>query len=213
MTIQVILADDHPIIRTSIKKLLERTEDIRVIAEAMNGIEAVTLVSQLSPDVLLLDMSLPLKDGVEVIHELKASGSSTRILAFSAHHDLAYIFGALNSGAIGYLSKDEDIDEIIAAIRGVSRGEEGWLSRKIKAVVQDFNQNQKTKIKLSKREKQVCDCIVLAKTNSKIAYDLQISEKTVEKVISNLFEKFDVYSRVELAVRMVHEEQERSISS
>jgi DNA-binding NarL/FixJ family response regulator len=181
--------------------------DIQVIAEAENGEEAIRLVQNLHPNVLLLDMSLPVKNGVEVTQELKAQGSAVRILAFSGYEDQAYIDGILESGASGYLIKSEPIDMVIDAIRGVATGQKGWFSRKVKAIVMgQCYSNEFIGKKLTPRENQVCNLVVGGKTNKGIAFDLEISEKTVEKYLYNIFQKFDIGSRVELAVRMVRKE-------
>jgi DNA-binding NarL/FixJ family response regulator len=207
MSIRIILADDHPIIRKSIKSLLDKTLDIQVIAEAENGEEAVQFTVDLKPDVLLLDMSLPIKDGVEVTQDLKAMGSPVHILAFSAYEDQAYIEGILKSGASGYLTKGEPIEVVIEAIRGAAIGQEGWFSREVKAILMGHgNSDEFIRKKLTPRESQVCDLVVEGKTNKSIAFVLEISEKTVEKYLSTIFQKFDVASRVEVAVRMVHNE-------
>jgi two-component system, NarL family, response regulator NreC len=207
MAIRVILADDHPIIRNSIKSLLHKTLDIQVIAEAADGDETIRLVQDLLPDVLLLDMSLPLKDGVEVTNELKAAGSNVHILAFSGYADPEYIREILNSGASGYLIKSEPFDVVIDAIRGVASGQEGWLSNEVKAIVLGKGDKDSIIINtLTPRERQVCAHVVEGKTNKNIAFELGISEKTVEKYIYSIFQKFDVVSRVELAVRLVQKE-------
>jgi DNA-binding NarL/FixJ family response regulator len=209
MKIRVILADDHPVVRNGVKNFLTKTRDIEVIAEARNGKEALKLVEELNPDVLLLDMEMPVMDGLQVSETLKNAGSRVKVLAFSAHSDKEYIRGVLNSGASGYITKDETNEAVIDAIRGVANGQHGWLSRRIKATVIDiYNKDDLVGKKVTPREAEVHDLIYQGKTNKKIAYDLQISEKTVEKYIYSLFQKYEVESRVQLAVKKAREKND-----
>src|SRR5947207_4195665 len=133
--IRVVLVDDHPVVRAGIRHLLEQAPDLTVAGEASDGVEALHLAAELAPDVLLLDMELPGLSGVEVARRLQAAGSPVRVLALSAHDDPQYIFGLLTSGAAGYLTKDEAPQTIVEAVRGVARGEKGWLSRRVTAKV------------------------------------------------------------------------------
>ena len=113
--------------------MLKAAPDITIIGEASNGIEALKMVNDLCPDVLLLDMEMPGLHGLQVAQELESSGSEVVILALSAYKDKHYIMGVLATGAAGYLSKDELPETIIAAIRGVARGESGWISKNLAA--------------------------------------------------------------------------------
>ena len=209
MPIRVILVDDHPVIRNGIKNMLVKTMDIEVIAEAESGDVVIDLVKRLKPDVLVLDIGLPGKDGIEVTEELRAMGAPVQILIFSGYDDRQFIEGVLNSGASGYLTKDEPLEVVIDAIRGVASGQQGWLSRRIKAAIMEKYQDEdRSTSRISRRESQVYHLISEGKTNKSIAHELAISEKTVEKYIYNLFKKFDVVSRVQLAVLKAREKQE-----
>ena len=128
--IRVVIADDHAIMRVGIRNILARSEVICVVGEANNGAEAIQLVEELEPDVLVLDMEMPVMDGVEVARRLQASESPVAVLVLSAYDDRQYILEMLNMGAAGYLIKDEAPDVIVDAVQGVSRGEKGWISRK-----------------------------------------------------------------------------------
>jgi two-component system response regulator DegU len=206
MRINVILADDHPVIRNGIREILAETIDIAVVAEATNGIEAIDLVERFQPDVLLLDMELPGINGVEVTRKLKASGSRVHILAFSAHDDWEFISGTLNEGAAGYLLKDESMKEVVEAIRGVALNQQGWLSRRIKAKLMLMYQGHDAHaVKITLREARICSLIKEGKTNKQISYELTLSEKTVEKDLENLFRKYEIVSRVQLAVLLVRD--------
>ncbi len=156
MTIRVILVDDHPVIRNGVKNMLATTMDIHVIGEAASGEEAIDLVNQLNPDVIVLDMELPGMNGVQVTQHLKAAGCPTHILAFSGYEDREFIQGVLNSGASGYLTKDESSDLLIQAIRGVAGGQQGWLSRKVKATLMTmYQEDERPANHISPRESQV----------------------------------------------------------
>jgi DNA-binding NarL/FixJ family response regulator len=204
---KVLLVDDHPIVRTGIRNLLERAAEINVVGEASDGYEALKLVDKLSPDVVLLDMEMPGMNGKEVAVQLKQAGSSVKILVLSAHDDRQYIQELLANGASGYLTKEEVPEAIIEAVRGVARGEQGWVSRKVAAKMTAWmNEDSPAKEKgLTPREVQVLKKVVAGKTNQEIGLDLGISEKTVEKHLEGVFSKLGVTSRVEAAVHALRE--------
>jgi two-component system, NarL family, response regulator DegU len=204
---KVLLVDDHPIVRTGIRNLLERAAEINVVGEASDGFEALKLVEKLSPDVVLLDMEMPGMNGKEVAVQLKQAGSPVKILVLSAHDDKQYIQELLANGASGYLTKEEVPEAIIEAVRGVARGEQGWVSRKIAAKMTAWmNEDSPAKQKgLTPREVQVLKKVVAGKTNQEIGLDLGISEKTVEKHLEGVFSKLGVTSRVEAAVHALRE--------
>jgi DNA-binding NarL/FixJ family response regulator len=128
---RVILADDHATVRAGVRTILNHADDIEVVGEASNGVEAIQLVHQLEPDVLLLDMEMPLLNGIEVARQLNAENSPVRILALSAFDDRNYIQGVMENGAAGYLTKEEVPEFIVKAVRSVARGEKGWFSRRV----------------------------------------------------------------------------------
>jgi two-component system, NarL family, response regulator DegU len=141
-TIRVVLADDHPFMRKGICSMLNKTEDIEVVGEARDGFEALTLVHNLDPDVLLLDMEMAGLQGMDVAKELEAVGSKVPILALSAYEDKQYILGILATGAAGYLTKDELPETIVRAIRGVAQGESGWVSGKVAKYLRIWQKHQ-----------------------------------------------------------------------
>jgi DNA-binding NarL/FixJ family response regulator len=203
---RVLLVDDHPVVRAGIKNLLEQAPDIVVVGEASDGAEALRMANELSPDVLLLDMEMPGMSGNEVAQKLQESGSSILILALSAHDDKQYIQELLANGASGYLVKEEVPEAIVEAVRGVSRGERGWVSRRVAAQMSNWMREEEHDRKgLTTREVQVLEAVVAGKTNQEIGLSLGISEKTVEKHLEGVFAKLEVASRVEAAVRAVRE--------
>lgn len=200
--IRVLLADDHPVVRAGIRTLLQSAADIDVVAEATSGAEALALVEQLGPDVLLLDMEMPGLSGVEVAKKLKVLKSSVRVLALSAYDDTQYVRNLLASGAAGYLTKEEASEMIIEAVRGVARGEEGWLSRRAMARMSAWTRaDEADGREITERELDVLRHIVAGKTNQEIGFALKISEKTVEKHVGAILTKLGVASRVEAAVQ------------
>jgi DNA-binding NarL/FixJ family response regulator len=135
--IRVVLADDHSGVRSGIRHLLEREPDISVIGETTDGIEALELAELLVPDILLLDVEMPGMTGIEVAKQLKAQDSNVRILALSSYDQREYIQAMLQNGASGYLVKDEAPDLLVEAVLGVSRGETGWFSSRVKSRIQN----------------------------------------------------------------------------
>jgi DNA-binding NarL/FixJ family response regulator len=204
--IRVILADDHPVVRTGIRTLLERADDILVVAETGQGDEVFALIEDMAPHVLLLDMEMPGLSGVEVAMRLKESCAPVRVLALSAYDDEQYIHNLLLNGAAGYLTKEEAAESIIDAVRGVARGEEGWFSRRAAAQLSTMHRQGSHEAKeITKRERDVLRLVVAGKTNQEIGLELGISEKTVEKHVGALFAKLKVTSRVEAAVLAVQQ--------
>ena len=203
-TTNVVLADDHPRVRAGIRNLLENAPDIVVVGEAENGIEAISLVEELSPDVLIVDMEMPYLNGNEVAARLREKGSKVRILALSAHDDRQYIMGMFNNGAAGYLTKDDVPEILIKAIRGIARGEEGWVSKRVAVKILKGNKNHEKPV-FSDFEQQILKAIGEKKTNADIAGDLGISEETVEKHVESLCRKLEVDSRIALIAREISE--------
>lgn len=202
-SVRVLLADDHPIVRDGIRNLLSDSIGIEVIGEAEDGEEAYQKVLALTPDVLLLDMELPKISGVDLTRKLVEEGVKVKILALSSYNDRGYISEMLALGASGYLIKDEVPKNILNAIRGVAQGEQGWVSREVAAILSQMAFQGQNSEDLTEREMEVLEHVVAGQTNREIAYDLEISEKTVEKHLNNIFEKLNVRSRVEAAVLAV----------
>lgn len=203
-TIRVLLADDHPVVRNGIQKMLARDPEIEVVGQACRGEEAIELVEKLSPDVLLLDMEMPGMNGVLVTQQVRRRFPATYVLALSGYDDRAYVMETLQNGASGYLIKDEDIETIVAAVKGVARGETGWLSRRISALITAWMRREDpTSQSLTQRELEVLRLVVAGRTNQRIDVELHISEKTIEKYLESILRKLGVNSRVEAAVYAV----------
>ncbi len=199
---RILLADDHPVVRDGVRLLLERAPDMVVVGEAGDGPEALQLVTELRPDVLVLDVALPGLSGVEVARRLRAAGSPVRLLVLSAHDDEAYVRGVLSSGAAGYLLKDEARQTIVEAVRGVARGERGWLSRRVAAHA--FRCERATDratpdalTTLTPREREVLRLVAQGQDNARIASALDISVETVRTHVTAILGKLRVHSRAE----------------
>jgi DNA-binding NarL/FixJ family response regulator len=201
-----MIVDDHPVVRAGIRNLLEKAPDIIVSGEASNGSDALNQLKDHMPDVLLLDMEMPGMSGNEVAQVVQKAGMPVRILALSAHDDKQYIQELLSNGAAGYLVKEEVPEAIVEAVRGVARGEKGWVSRRVAAQISSWMGNEnKDRSGLTSREVEVLQAVVSGKTNQEIGLALGISEKTVEKHLEGIFTKLNVASRVEAAVYAVRE--------
>jgi DNA-binding NarL/FixJ family response regulator len=200
--IRILLVDDHPVVRSGIRNLLQSIEGFEIVGEASHGEAVQALVAERHPDVLLLDMELPDIDGLQVAKQIQQREPLVKILALSAHDDPVYIRGLLEMGAAGYLMKEEAPDAIVDAIRGVAQGDKGWVSRKVAARVTAWLEDG-DKGKLTPREQGVLRLVVQGKTNQAIAAEMSISEKTVEKHMGEIFAKLGVTSRVEAAVHAV----------
>jgi DNA-binding NarL/FixJ family response regulator len=136
---RVVLAEDNDFVRRGIRRLLNNVKDIDVVAEAKDGVEALRLVHELLPDILLLDVEMPLLNGIDVARRLRKEAGITRILVLSAYDDQEYIQEMLANGASGYLIKDEAPGRIIEALRGVAQGETGWVSPQVEAKLRKKN--------------------------------------------------------------------------
>lgn len=198
--IHVVLADDHHLVRQGIRALLEKTNDIDVVGEADNGHDALHLIQQLQPDVVVLDIAMPLLNGIEVAQQIHASKLPTRVVMLSMYDDDTLVRRALRHGATGYILKRSVSEELHLAIRAASRGE-SYLSPAIsKVVMQDFYASYEHKEgtsepyeRLSPRERQVLQLLAEGHTNASIAQLLTISVKTVEKHRANVMLKLEVH--------------------
>ena len=201
--IRIVLADDHTLVREGIRERLEQLPDIEVVGEAADGQEALRLARHLAPDVLLLDMEMPGLTGPEIAQRLHKAGAPIRVLALSAYDDTDYIAELLASGAAGYLTKEEALSTIVEAVRGVARGEEGWLSRSVAAKVMHLQRRPRSDAedidvhRLSRREVEVLRCVAQGRTNQDIAALLFISENTVRNHLANIYDKLAVHNRAE----------------
>ena len=197
--ITVVLADDHPVVRTGVKNELSRYADIELIGEAVNGDEALRLTRELAPRVLILDINMPGMRAAQVVREVRSAEAGSHVLILSAYGDLEYVLAMLRAGATGYLLKEEDPSAIVEAIRGVAKGET-WLSSSVASSLALSALNERgenARYELTQREKEVLLLVAKGYDNLKVAESLSISEGTVKNHITNIYDKLGVQSRAE----------------
>ncbi len=201
--IMVMIADDHSLIREGLKQLLEFDGSIEVVAEASNGIECLEKLKSFQPDVLLLDINMPDKNGIEVLREMKAENFPVKVLILTVHNELEYLMNAVDIGVDGYILKDSELAELKRAISAVIDGENYIQPSLIPALNNQLvNRDiEKDKINLlTNRELEVLAQVANGMFNKEIATNLNISERTVKNHISNIFKKIDVSDRTQAAV-------------
>ena len=200
--IRVLLADDHPMVREGTRRILEREPDLRVVAEAGDGRETVDLVERLHPDVALVDISMPVMNGIEATRGIKQVAPRTAVLILSAYEDDDYVFAVLEAGAAGYLLKNARSSELIDAVRKVHAGESVLHPAIAKKVLLRVRQAAPTSGEppvesLSDREIDVLRLAARGLSNRQIALELALSPRTVQAHMGNIFGKLQVASRTE----------------
>lgn len=198
--IRVAHADDHKVLRLGMEQLLATFDDVEVVGSASGGQEAVELCTDRRPDVLLLDLSMPDVDGIEVTQRLATASPDTRIVVFTSFSDRDQIVRAIDAGAVGYLLKDAEPEEIHEAIRSASRGEAPITPRAAAALLADRRERPIAGVELTAREREVLLLVVDGLANKQIARRLQISEKTVKGHLTNLFQRIGVSDRTQAAL-------------
>lgn len=198
--IRILLADDHVMVREGTRQILERQPDLVVIAEAGNGKEAVDLVARERPDVAILDISMPVMNGIEATRDIKKIAPQTAVLVLTAYDDDEYVFAILEAGAAGYLLKNARGSEVIEAVRRVYQGESVLhppIAQKVlRRVVRD-GRAEEQETPLSEREREVLTLAARGLSNREIATELVLSPRTIQSHMANIFGKLQVGSRTE----------------
>jgi DNA-binding NarL/FixJ family response regulator len=198
--IRLLLAEDHPVVRVGLERLLANIEDIEVVGTASNGAEAVELCGGLRPDVVLMDLSMPVVGGVEATRRIAAAhDGAVSVVVLTSFSDREQVLAALDAGASGYLLKDADPDELIRGIRAAARGEAPIAPKAAREVLATRSE-QRLEPKLSPREREVLALIARGLPNKRIALELAISEKTVKAHLTNIFESLGVSDRYQAAL-------------
>ena len=198
--IRVALADDHRVVRVGLEQLLGTFDDVELVGSADGGEAAVALCERDRPDVLLLDLQMPAVDGIEVTRRVRGVSPDTHVVIFTSFSDRDGIVRALDAGAVGYLLKDAEPEEIHAAIRAASRGEAPLAPRAAAALLADRRSRASSDVELSPREREVLQLVLDGLANKQIARRLGISEKTVKGHLTNLFQRIGVTDRTQAAL-------------
>jgi DNA-binding NarL/FixJ family response regulator len=195
--VRILIADDHGIVRSGLKLLLDRQSDMEVVAEAQDGVEALEKVLSARPDVAILDVSMPRMTGLQATHEIKKQAPDVQVLILSMHDDERYLFEALRAGSSGYVLKAAADQDLLDAVRAASRGEPFLTTAAQQTLIRDFLERGEPP-ELTPREQEVVKLIAEAHTNKTIAEILHLSEKTVESHRANVLQKLGMRDRVEL---------------
>jgi NarL family two-component system response regulator LiaR len=206
--IRVIIADNHSAFREGLCKLLADEDGLDIIGQAADGEEAVRLSSELKPNVVIIDVKMPKLSGIEATKSIKIASPDTAVLIISAFNDQNYILASLRAGAAGYLTKDTPIRELVAAVRLAHAGD-GIIDRgatnKIICHIAEDKAKKKCNLDIFPRELEVLKLTAKGLLNKEIARDLNISERTVQAHLSNIFSKLDVDSRTEAVLQALKE--------
>ncbi|MGD1211478.1 MAG: response regulator transcription factor [Candidatus Acidiferrales bacterium] len=207
--IRILVADDHAIFRDGLRKLLADAEEIQIVGEASNGVECIKMLAKLKPDILLLDLRMPEKDGLGVLEEVNFDSTPTRVIVLTAAEDDRDVVRAMRLGARGVVLKQSASDLLVKAIHKVFDGEI-WLDNRMTAEVIDaFKKSaeagqRREKPLLSDREKEIVQLVAQGFRNREIGEKLFISEQTVKNHLHNIFDKLGVSDRLELALYAIH---------
>ncbi len=197
--IRVVIADDHRVVRVGLEQLLQTFDDVEFLGAGAGGEEAVALCTEHRPDVLLLDLSMPDVDGIEVTKRLHDVSPETKVVVFTSFSDRERIVHALDAGAVGYLLKDAEPEELHAAVQAASRGEAPITPRAAAALLA-ARRERPAEVGLTAREREVLALVVEGLANKQIARRMGISEKTVKGHLTNLFQRIGVADRTQAAL-------------
>lgn len=203
MAISVMITDDHSLIREGLKNLLELDGDIKVVAEAVDGVDCLNKLESCNPDVLLLDINMPRMNGLEVLENIKSRHLKVKVLVLTVHNEVEYLLKAIDIGVEGYILKDSESAELKKAITSVYSGEtyiQTSLIPKLNSRMIERNKDEEKIRCLTNRELEVLKLLSVGMFNKEIAEDLLISERTVKNHVSNIFKKIDVLDRTQAAV-------------
>ncbi len=196
--ISVLVAEDHAVVRAGLERLLSGADGIEVVGAASDGEEAVAIADAKRPDVVLCDLSMPVIDGIEATRRIVADNPEARVVVLTAFSERDRILGALDAGAIGYLLKDADPEELLEAVHAAARGEAPLAPKAARAVLSD--RAEQRAVELTRREREVLSLVAEGMPNKLIARRLEISEKTVKSHLTRVFERIGVTDRTQAAL-------------
>jgi NarL family two-component system response regulator LiaR len=201
MAIRILVVDDHSVVRQGLKMFLDLDPDLEIIGEAENGAEAVKMAGELKPDVVLMDMLMPVMDGIEATKQIRGTMPDTEVIALTSVLEDNAVVGAIKAGAIGYLLKDTQSDELRRAIKAASDGQVQLSPQAAARLMREVRTPETVQPDaLTERENDVLKLIAQGKANKEIARDLIIGEKTVKTHVSNILLKLGVQSRTQAAL-------------
>jgi DNA-binding NarL/FixJ family response regulator len=199
--IRVAIADDHRVVRVGLEQLLGTFDDVELVGSADGGLAAIALCAESKPDVILLDLSMPDLDGIGVTQRLRESSPGTKVVLFTSFSDREGILGALDAGAVGYLLKDAEPQEIRSAIQAAARGEAPLAPKAAAALLSARGERPSPgDVELTPRERDVLELVIAGHANKQIARRLGISEKTVKGHLTNVFQRIGVSDRTQAAL-------------
>jgi NarL family two-component system response regulator LiaR len=196
-TIRVMLVDDHNVVRSGLATFLKAYEDLELVGEASNGLEAVALCHRSKPDVILMDLMMPEMDGIAATRAILADCPQTKVIAMTSFEEEELVQGVLAAGAISYLLKNVTSDELVAAIRAASVGKSTLSPEAARVLVQATRPMEQPWLELTEREREVLNLVVHGQSNRQIAEGMVISVATVKAHVSSILSKLQVSSRAE----------------
>jgi DNA-binding NarL/FixJ family response regulator len=196
--IRVLIAEDHAVVRSGLERLLGTAPDIEVAGGAADGGEAIAMAAELSPDVVLMDLSMPNVDGIEATRGILEQNEGVHVVVLTSISDREKIEAALDAGAIGYLLKDAEPEDVIRGVRAAARGESPLAPKAARELLSA--RGQRPELKLSDREQEVLSCVAKGLPNKLIALRLQISEKTVKAHLTRIYQQIGVTDRTQAAL-------------
>ena len=224
MSISILLVDDHNLFRSGVRQLLQREEDLCIVAEAADGLEGLKRAKALRPDVILLDLNMPGLSGLETLHLLTQDVPQSKVVILTVSEEAEELGEALRSGAVGYLTKNVEAETLVAAIRKAKRGEPVIAESMTMKLVEQFRSQGSSqpgatvtppeppsiqsgaapeRVHLTAREREIMQCLARGESNKEIARRLDVAESTVKIHVQNILKKLNLSSRVQIAVYAV----------
>jgi len=206
MVIKVLITDDHPVVREGLRAILTSQADMHVVGEAANGLEAISKARELKPDIILMDLRMPVLDGIAAMHDIRAKNPDIKFVVLTTYDDDEYVFGSIEAGACAYIFKDSPPEELFGAIRSAYSGEsviEPVVANRILCHFATLYRQTQTTGGLSERTLEVLILMARGMGNKEIATNLAITESTVKSHIQCIFQKLGVNSRTKAVTKAI----------